>query len=42
MLEQLQKELKKAADPKQAKNLSRFFKTGKGEYGEGWNKNRRV
>lgn len=32
---QLKKDLKKAADPQRAKNLLRFFKTGKGEYGEG-------
>jgi 3-methyladenine DNA glycosylase AlkD len=31
----LRKELKKIADPKKAKLLMRFFKTGKGEYGEG-------
>jgi 3-methyladenine DNA glycosylase AlkD len=29
------KELKKMADPQKAKGLSRFFKTGKGQYGEG-------
>lgn len=35
MLKDLQQELKKLADPEQAKNLSRFFKTGPGQYGEG-------
>ncbi|MEK7597386.1 MAG: DNA alkylation repair protein [Patescibacteria group bacterium] len=35
MLSQLIKELQQIADPERAKNLSRFFKTGKGEYGEG-------
>ena len=32
---QLKKELKKLSNPKQAKILQRFFKTGKDEYGEG-------
>ncbi|MCK5475513.1 MAG: DNA alkylation repair protein [Candidatus Pacebacteria bacterium] len=32
---QLQEKLKELSDPKQAKILQRFFKTGKGEYGEG-------
>lgn len=31
----LKAELKKAGDPEKAKDLSRFFKTGKGQYGEG-------
>jgi 3-methyladenine DNA glycosylase AlkD len=31
----LEQEMKNIADPEQAKNLSRFFKTGPGEYGEG-------
>ena len=35
MLSQLIKELQQIADPEIAKNLSWFFKTGKGEYGEG-------
>jgi len=35
MLKQLIYELNKAADPERTKNLSWFFKTGKGEYGEG-------
>jgi 3-methyladenine DNA glycosylase AlkD len=31
----LKKDMLKLADPKQASNLQRFFKTGKGDYGEG-------
>ncbi len=34
-LENLQKKLKKLADPVRAKLLQGYFKTGKGEYGEG-------
>jgi len=34
-LNQLKKELNNLANPTQAKNLAWFFKTGKGEYGEG-------
>lgn len=35
MLNELKKEIEKAKNPEQAKILQRFFKTGKGEYGEG-------
>jgi len=35
MLNELRKELQELKDPEQAKNLQRFFKTGKGQYGEG-------
>src|SRR5512147_3016598 len=35
MLKQLKDDLRKLADPEKAKVLSRFFKTGKGQYGEG-------
>lgn len=35
MLKQLKKELLNSANPKQAKILQGFFKTGNGEYGEG-------
>ncbi len=34
-LSQLQDDLQTLADPEKAKILSRFFKTGKGQYGEG-------
>ena len=35
MLNQLKKELEQITDPIRAKHESRYFKTGKGEYGEG-------
>ncbi|MFH1456958.1 MAG: DNA alkylation repair protein [Patescibacteria group bacterium] len=35
MYQKIIKELDEFKNPKQAKNLQRFFKTGKGEYGEG-------
>ena len=35
MLQELKKEIQKKANPTKAKLLQRFFKTGKGEYGEG-------
>jgi 3-methyladenine DNA glycosylase AlkD len=34
-LEELRKDLRAVSDPKKARALQRFFKTGKGEYGEG-------
>jgi 3-methyladenine DNA glycosylase AlkD len=35
MLSELKKDMKEKSDNERAKNLSRFFKTGRGEYGEG-------
>ena len=35
MLDQIKNELSQLSDPEQAKNLSWFFKTDKGQYGEG-------
>jgi len=35
MINKILKELKSKKDAEQARNLSRFFKTGKGQYGEG-------
>jgi 3-methyladenine DNA glycosylase AlkD len=35
MLNQIRKDLPQLSDPERAKNLSWFFKTGKGQYGEG-------
>ncbi len=35
MISQLKSDLQKLADPQKAKNYGRFFKTGKGQYGEG-------
>jgi 3-methyladenine DNA glycosylase AlkD len=35
MYQKISQELNKLKDPYQSKNLQRFFKTGKGEYGEG-------
>ena len=34
-LTEIRKEISKQKNPTQAVNLQRFFKTGKGEYGEG-------
>ena len=35
MLDQIKRDLSKLSNPEKAKKLSGFFKTGKGEYGEG-------
>lgn len=35
MIKQIEKDFRKYSDPTKAKHSSRFFKTGKGEYGEG-------
>lgn len=35
MIDELRKDLQKVADPAKAEFVSRYFKTGKGEYGEG-------
>ena len=35
MLDQLKRDLSQLSDPERAKNLSRYFKSGKGQYGEG-------
>lgn len=35
MLEQLKTDLRRFASPEKARILSRFFKTGPGQYGEG-------
>src|SRR5512136_1581735 len=35
MFDQIKKDLSQLSDPERAKNLSWFFKTGKGQYGEG-------
>ncbi len=35
MLNELKKEIENSKNPEQAKQLQRFFKTGKGQYGEG-------